>query len=174
MHVVTDDEAAIYGAFIEQAYDKTPDDGANARAQVLVENEALDDYQPNRRAWERMLLRRTGGQGRASDDAMRAFLGRPRQVLRFYQFPSVRVPVRLVRSDVLGAAFARGGWPAFYADYPKVQGVLTLSVLGRDPKRGEAVFAARMRCGKHCSFRDLVTMRKVNGEWLVIMKEPLP
>ncbi len=174
IHVVTDEEAAVYGAFIEQAYDKTPDDGANARAQVLIENEALDDYQPNRRAWEKMLLKRTGGQGRVSEEARQAFLTRPRQILRLYKFPSVRVTVRMVRTDVLAAAFAKGGWKAFYEDYPKVQGVLTLSVMGFAPQRGEAVFAARMRCGKRCAFRDLITMRKVNGEWLLMMKEPLP
>ncbi len=174
IHVVTEAEAQVYAAFLGQAWAKGKGDGPLARQTLLIENDAVDSWQPNRRAWEKHLLNRVSGQGRAAEDLHAAFLRRPQQVIRFYSFPAVELPVRLLRSDLLRKAFDRGGWDAFYDQYPNVQGVLSLSALSFNADASEALFAARLQCGKKCGYRDLVFMRKVNGEWTLIMKDALP
>src|SRR4026207_1094712 len=60
IHVVTPAELGVYGAFLQQVWAKISDDGPLARQTVLLENDALDSYQPNRRAWESYLLKRLG------------------------------------------------------------------------------------------------------------------
>lgn len=167
-------EAGVYAAFLTQVYAPGHDDGPLARASLLLENDALDAWMPKRRAWERYLLAGAGGQGRAADEARQAFLTRPQQVLRFYAFPPVPVPVQLLRSDVLEARLSRGGWPGFYAAYPRTQGVLTFSALAINSSATEALFSASLRCGTRCGYHDLVLMRKVNGEWTLIAKTALP
>ena len=174
IHVVTEVETAVYAAFLTQAWNKVADSGPLARQTLLLENDFLDVWQPVRRAWERYLLKRTGGQGRASDDAHAAFLKRPQQIIRFYAFPALETPVRLLRSDVLRKSMESKGWDGFYSTYPKTQGVLSLTGIGFGTGGNEAVFGARLQCGKHCGYRDVVLMRKVNGEWTLIMKDALP
>jgi hypothetical protein len=174
IHVVTDEEAEVYAAFVSQAFGANKQDGPLARQTVLLENDALDRWQPGRRAWEKYLLKRVRGTGRASEEAHAAFLGRPQQVIRFYSFPAINIPVRLLRSDVLKQALDEGGWDAFYDRYPNTQGVLSFSGIAFSPDKTEATLAARLQCGKRCGYRDLVLMRRVNGAWLLIMKDALP
>lgn len=174
IHVVTEQEAEVYAAFLGQAWSKGQADGPLARQTLLVENDAVDSWQPKRRAWEGYLLRRVGGQGRAAQDLHTAFLTRPQQVIRFYGFPAVDLPVRLLRSDVLRAAFAKDGWNGFYDAYPGIQGVLSFSAVLFNTGGTEALFAARVQCGPRCGYRDIVFMRKVNDAWTMIMKDALP
>jgi len=174
IHLVTPDESKVYAAFLEQAFNKGKADGPLAREAVLLENDSVDTWQPRRRAWEQYLLRRVGGQGRAADDVHAAFLKRPQQVIRFYSFPGTALPVRLVRSDILKASLDKGGWDAFYAAYPKTQGVLTFTSVAFGAGGNEALFVARLQCGKRCGYRDLIFLRKVNEAWTLIMKDALP
>jgi hypothetical protein len=174
IHVVTAPEAEVYAAFLAQAWGQGKKDGPLARETLLLENDAVDSWQPGRRAWEKYLLKRVSGQGRAAEDLHAAFLKRPQEVIRFYGFPAVPMPVRLVRSDVLRAAFDKKGWDGFYDSYPNTQGVLTLSRACFNADSSEALFAAHLQCGKHCGYRDIVFMRKVNNEWTLIMKDALP
>ena len=174
IHVVSDAENEVYGAFLTQIYAKAADSGPLARQTLLLENDFFDVWQPKRRAWEQYLLKRVGGQGRASDEALRSFLERPQQIIRFYSFPALDVPVRLLRSDILRKGMQEGGWDAFYETYPKTQGILSLSTIGFNAAANEAVFVARLQCGKRCGYRDIVFMRKVNGAWTLIMKDGMP
>jgi hypothetical protein len=174
IHVVTAQEAEVYAAFLAQAWGQGKSDGPLARQTLLLENDALDSWQPGRRAWEKYLLNRVSGQGRAAEDLHLAFLKRPQEVIRFYGFPAVPMPVRLIRSDVLKASFGKKGWDGFYDSYPNTQGVLSLSRACFNDGGSEALFSARLRCGKTCGYRDIVFMRKVNGEWTLIMKDSLP
>ena len=174
IHVVTDAEAEVYAAFLAQAWNKVADNGPLARQTLLLENDYFDIWHPLRRAWEKYLLTKVRGQGRAAEDAHSAFLGRPQQIIRFYQFPTLETPVRLLRSDVLQKAMSLRGWDGFYETYPKTQGILSLTGIGFGAGGQEAVFGARLQCGKHCGYRDVVLMRKVNGIWTLIMKDALP
>lgn len=174
IHVVSDAEAQVYAAFLSQAWDKGKADGPLARQTLLLENDAVDRWQPGRRAWEAYLLKRVNGQGRAAADLHDAFLKRPQQVIRFYSFPALDLPVRLVRSDLLRKAFKHGSWDDFYDAYPNTQGILSLSALAFNAAGTEALFAARLQCGRRCGYRDIVLMRKVNGAWTLIMKDALP
>lgn len=174
IHVVGERESQVYAAFLSQVYAPGFKDGPLARETLLLENDAMDEWMPRRRAWEHYLLQSAGGQGRAADEAQRAFLKRPQQVLRFYSLPALQVPVQLLRSDVLEGLLSRGGWDAFYAAYPKTQGVLSVSALAFNADGTEALFSARLRCGVHCGYRDLVLMRMVNGDWTLIVKSALP
>ena len=148
-------------------------DGPQARSTLLVENEALDAWQRNRRAWESYLVGRITGPGRASDACMRAFLQRPQQTLRFFKFPPTRQALKLVRSDVLDQAL-KPGWDNFYAQYPGSNGVLSFGVIAWGPAKDEALFTARSRCGSHCGYRDIVYMHRINGNWELVLKESLP
>jgi len=174
IHVVGDTETAVYAAFITQAFTQGKADGPLARETILVENDAMDSWQPTRRAWENYLLKGTGGQGRAGDEAQKALLARFPAIVRFYAFPPLALPVRLVRSDVVEEIFKGSGWPGFYDAFPRVQGILTFSAIGFGAAGTEALFTARLGCGRLCGYRDLVFMRRVNGEWTLIMKDPLP
>lgn len=174
IHVVTDAEAEVYAAFLAQAWNKVADSGPLARQTLLLENDYFDVWHPMRRAWEKYLLNKVRGQGRAAEDAHSAFLSRPQQIIRFYQFPTLDTPVRLLRSDVLQKAMSLRGWDGFYEAYPKTQGILSLTGIGFGAGGQEAVFAARLQCGKKCGYRDVVFMRKVNGVWTLIMKDALP
>ncbi|HTB33506.1 MAG TPA: hypothetical protein VK842_01465, partial [bacterium] len=99
VHVVTPAEGQVYAAYLEQAFAPISDDGPLARETLLVQNDAADVWQPNRRAWEAYVLKGNSGQGRAGAGLLDAFVRRPQQVVRFYGLPAVSVPVRLLRSD---------------------------------------------------------------------------
>jgi hypothetical protein len=174
IHVVSDEEGVIYSSFLTQAWAEAKGSGPLARQVMLLENDSLDTWQPQRRAWEHYLLKRVGGQGRASNEALNAFLYRPQQVLRFYTFSPQVLSVRLLRSDILNKVMQSKGWDGFYEAYPKTQGILSFTAIGFGVDRKEAVFGVRVQCGKRCGYRDLVFMRKVNGVWTLIMKDPLP
>lgn len=178
IHVVTAPEAEVYAAFLGQAWTKGKADGPLARQTLLLENDVLDSWQPGRRAWERYLLNRVRGQGRAAEELFHAFVKRPQEVIRFYGFPAVDLPVRLIRSDILRASFekrgGKQGWDGFYDTYPNTQGVLSLGRACFNADGSEALFTARLQCGRKCGYRDLVFLRKVNGAWTLIMKDALP
>lgn len=166
-------EMEVYAAFLEQIYRPNKNDGPAARQSVILENEAVDAFQPNRRAWEGYLLRMITGPGRASDEALNDFLTRAERKIRFFSFPPLKFPLRLIRSDELNRAVSKG-WEHFYSTYPGSSGFISLSAVGWGLEGGEAVFAVRKQCGKKCGYRDLVMMQKVNGEWLLIIRQPLP
>ena len=174
VHVVTPAEGQAYSAYLEQAFAPISDDGPLARETLLVQNDAADLWQPNRRAWEAYMLKGNSGQGRASADLLNAFIKRPQQVVRFYGLPAVSVPVRLLRSDLLQETFAHGGWKAFFDQYPKTQGVLSFSSVVFNAAGTEALFVSRLDCGLKCGYRELVFLRKVNKVWTMIMQDSLP
>jgi hypothetical protein len=172
-HDVSAAEAEVYAAFLDQEFKAPKNDGPLARSSLILENEAQDYYQRNRRSWEAYLTKRVSGPGRASEECQSAFLSRPTQTLRFFSFPATHHQVRLLRSDLLRQALAKG-WDAFYDAYPQAQGILSLGAIGFGSQGQEALFTARSQCGAHCGYRDLVYMRLVQGRWLIILKDSLP
>jgi hypothetical protein len=172
-HDVTAAEAQVYAAFLDQEFKPPKNDGPLARGSLILENEAQDFYQKNRRSWESYLTKRVTGPGRASEACLNAFLSRPTQTLRFFNFPATHHQVKLVRSDVLRQALSKG-WDAFYDSYPQAQGILSLGAIGFGSQGQEALFTARSQCGAHCGYRDVVYMRFVQGRWLIILKDSLP
>jgi hypothetical protein len=174
IHLVTDEENGVYAAFLTQAWNKVDGSAPMAREMMLLENDSLDSWQPSRRAWEKYLLKRVRGQGRSADEAHIAFLNRPVQVVRFYSFPAQVLSVRLLRSDILNKVLQEKGWDGYYETYPKTQGILSLTTIAFGANHTEAVFGARLQCGKRCGYRDIIFMRRVNGVWTLIMKDALP
>ena len=172
-HDASPAECEVYAAYLEKNFKPSKKDGPLARAALLVENESIDAWQSNRRAWEGFLLKRITGPGRASDACLKAFLLRPEQTLRFFKFPPTRHALRLVRSDALSQAFAKG-WDGFYDAYPGSNGFLSFGVLAFGPGGDEALFTVRSLCGKKCGYRDVVYMQKLNGNWEIVIKESLP
>ena len=178
LHDVSPAEAQVYAAYLDQNFKPSKNDGPLARSTLIVlRTKALDAWQKNRRAWEAFLSRRAirprPGQRRLHP---RLFLQRPQQVLRYFNFPATRHALRLVRSDQLRQALSPG-WEGFYAAYPGSQRHPFLRRpglrLGRCPP-DEALFTVRSQCGQHCGYRDVVYMRKAQGQWLVLLKESLP
>ena len=174
VHVVTPAEGQVYAAYLQQAFAPISDDGPLARETLLVQNDAADVWQPNRRAWEAYVLKGNNGQGRADAGLLDAFVRRPQQVVRFYGLPAVSVPVRLLRSDLLQETFSHGGWKAFFDQYPKTQGVLSFSSVVVNAGGTEALFVSRLDCGLKCGYRELIFLRKVNKVWTMIMQDNLP
>jgi hypothetical protein len=172
-HDAGDAECDVYAAYLDKNFKPSPNDGPLARSTLIVENEALDAWQSNRRAWESFLLGRISGPGRASDACIRAFLQRPQQILRFFKFPPTRHALKLVRSDQLNAALSPD-WQHFYAAYPGSNGILSFGVIAWGPDRNEALFTVRSRCGAHCGYRDIAYMQRISGSWELILKESLP
>ncbi len=173
IYEVGPDEAAVYAAYFKATYKRPRTGGPLARLQLIVENEHLDQWQPNRRAWERYLLKRLTGPGAAARETAEAFVHRPVRVMRIFSLPEGPLPVRLVRSDEINRHL-RLGWDEFYRAYPGSQGFISLSAVVFDLAHEEAVFAARSACGKKCGYRSLLVMKKINGEWELVIKESLP
>src|SRR3954469_25540158 len=86
-HDASPAECEAYAAYLDKNFKPSKNDGPLARKAILVENESLEARLPNRRAWERYLLGRVSGPGRAGDACLAAFLARPEQPLRFFSFP---------------------------------------------------------------------------------------
>ena len=172
-HDAGDAETEVYAAFLEKNFKAPKNDGPQARNAILVENESVDAWLKNRRAWESYLVQRITGPGRASNDCMRAFLLRPQQVLRFYSFPATKHTLKFVRSDELLKTLAHG-WDAFYEAYPGSNGFLSFGVIGWSPDHSEALFTVHSQCGRKCGYRDIVYMQRINGNWEIVIKEPLP
>jgi hypothetical protein len=160
------EETALIAAFLDKNYSKP--------RQLLIENEAVDAWFKNRRAWEAYLLGRITGPGRASDACLRAFLSRPERQLRIFKFPATKHSLRFVRSDELNKMQSKGGWEAFYAAYPGVNGFLSFGAPAFGPDKDEALFTVKSSCGKKCGYRDIVYMQKLNGNWEIVIKESLP
>ena len=173
MHDVSSQEAQVYAAYLDQNFKPSKKDGPLARGVIILENESQDLWQKNRRAWEAFLAKRVTGPGQASADCLAAFLNRPQQTLRYFNFPATKHTVRLVRSDELRRHLARS-WDDFYEAYAGAQGVISFGALGFGSAGGEALFTVRSQCGRNCGYRDLVYMRQVNRQWLLVLKEPLP
>src|SRR5688572_23697718 len=102
------EDLKVYAAFLDQSFKPKKNDGPGATSALIIENEAMDAWQKNRRAWESFLLKKITGPGRASDEALHAFLLRVPRRIRFFSFPAIRVPLRLVRSDQLNRTVAKG------------------------------------------------------------------
>jgi hypothetical protein len=172
-HDASDLDCQLYAAYLEKNYKPAKNDGPLARSVLLIENESVDAWYKNRRAWEAFLSRRASGPGRASDACIQAFLARPQQTLRFFKFPATIHALKFVRSDEL-LGVLRGGWDAFYARYPGASGILSFSVVGWGPAYDEALFTVHSQCGRRCGYRDLVYMQRINGAWEIVLKESLP
>jgi hypothetical protein len=172
-HDASPAECEAYAAYLDKNFKPSKNDGPLARRAILIENESVEARLPNRRLWERYLLLRVTGPGRAGDACLAAFLARPEQALRFFSFPATRHPLRLVRSDALSQALSQG-WDHFYDAYPGANGFLSFGMMTIGPGGDEALFTVHSQCGKRCGYRDLVYMRKVEGEWHVVQKESLP
>jgi hypothetical protein len=52
--------------------------------------------------------------------------------------------------------------------------VLSFSGIGYNKQALEALFTTRLTCGSRCDYRNLVFMKKIKGEWMVIYRELLP
>jgi hypothetical protein len=169
-----------YAGYLEETFGLSQADAADAMALpgarkfLVVENDALDSWQNNRRAWENYLLRQVQGQARATEKTIRRYIYRHPAVLRFYQFPQMSNRLRLVRSDFLADIFKSGGWEKFWERYPGSSGLISFTGIGWSDDQREAVFAVRMACGERCGYRDLVMMRYIEKKWHLIYKVPLP
>jgi hypothetical protein len=173
LHDVGPAEAAVYAAFLDQNYKPAKQDGPLARGVIILENESQDLWQKNRRAWETFLAKRVTGPGRASEECLSAFLQRPQQTLRYFNFPPTKHTLRLVRSDELRHRLDKG-WNGFYEAYAGAQGVISFGAIGFGSAGNEALFTVRSQCGNKCGYRDLVYMQRINSQWLLVLKEPLP
>ena len=170
----------VYAGYLEETYGMSAAKAAEAAGQkgarkfLVMENDALDGWQANRRAWENYLLRQVEGQARPSENAIRRFVYRHPSQLRFYRFPRLSNRLRLVRSDYLTDIFAKGGWDNFWERYPGSSGLISFTSIGWSDDQREAVFSVRMACGELCGYRDLVVMRWIGRKWRVIYKVSLP
>lgn len=170
----------VYAGYLEESFGMTQSEAAEAftlsgaRKFLVVENDVLDAWQNNRRAWENYLLRQVQGPARASENAIRRFVYRRPSVLRFYKFPQMSNRLRLVRSDFLFKVFKQGGWENFWKRYPGSSGLLSFTGIGWSDDQREAIFAVRMSCGERCGYRDLVVMRWLARKWRIMYKVSLP
>jgi hypothetical protein len=172
-HDATAAEADVYAAYLGKNYKASKNDGPLARTSLILENESVDVWYKNRRAWEAYLVNSISGPGRASTACIQAFLHRPQQTLRFFQFPATQHTVKLVRSDELQKLLLKG-WDHFYESYPGSNGYLSFGVIGWSPAHDEALFTVATRCGSNCGYRDLVYMQTINDQWEIVIKESLP
>jgi hypothetical protein len=141
----------------------------------VLRNEAAEDSGANRQSWERYLTLRVRGAAQPLSSTVQAFLTRPRGVvLQIYSFPSMDIPVILVRSDVLDPLLA-GDWSKFWATYPDTPGVLSFSGVGFDPSGSEAMLTSRLQCGARCGYRNLAYLKKdEKGAWRLVWRQFLP
>src|SRR5258705_1402816 len=96
-----------------------------------------------------------------------------------------RLPIRFLTQDVrdqllaagnaLTASASRGSgmtehpyWMGFMARYPGAWGTATVTQVGFNPRRTEALLQVRHGCGTYCGSTELMFLRKRSGRWRVV------
>lgn len=82
---------------------------------------------------------------------------------------TVPTKVVLVAKNEIDRFFAEGGgwWPAFYQQYPDSPGLITLSNVGFNPEKNQAILYIGYQCDGLCGQGHYVLMVKANGNWKV-------
>lgn len=82
-----------------------------------------------------------------------------------------RIRITVVTRDQLEKIFdARSpsfGWYRFYREFPGSAGIIRLSRVGLDPKAGQALIYADIRCGRLCGTGYVILLRPLNGDWVI-------
>jgi hypothetical protein len=59
------------------------------------------------------------------------------------------------------------GWEEFYQLYPKSQGIMSLSRIGFNPSKTQAIVYVGNECGGLCGIGDFFLLRKESGKWRI-------
>ncbi|HEY0322992.1 MAG TPA: hypothetical protein VGC66_18700 [Pyrinomonadaceae bacterium] len=83
---------------------------------------------------------------------------------------AIDIKYALVGNEELEALFKEdvgGGWEAFHRKYPKSNGFLTLSRVGFNADKTQALVYKGWSCGGLCGGGAYILLRKKNGVWVV-------
>jgi hypothetical protein len=164
----------VYAAFLSKNFEGAGGQGSNALKSFVLPRQFPDNKLNRRRQWENYILAQVSGPGKASPETLQAFLTRPERSIRIRDFAKTEVPVNVVEGGTLEQIFKKGGWDGFWKWYPGSAGLLTFSGIGFNKAGTEAIFTTHLGCGARCDYRNLVFMKKIKGDWTVIIRELLP
>jgi hypothetical protein len=110
------------------------------------------------------LLKEAPGLQPATLDAYRAANAQQAYLRRSFH---TATDCELVDSARLDSFFKNngGGWPAYYKQYPRSQGILAFSRVGFSADGTQGFFYLSNRCGELCGGGWYVVMEKQNGSW---------
>jgi hypothetical protein len=83
---------------------------------------------------------------------------------------SLKIKYLLVRDEEIDALFkdnVMGGWEAFHRKYPKSNGILTLSRVGFNADKTQALVYKGWSCGGLCGGGGYTLLAKKKGVWVV-------
>lgn len=77
----------------------------------------------------------------------------------------IEKPYELVSEDTIRAALVEGDWENFYKRYPGSGGYITLSAVGFNPDKTQAIVYSGSQCGNLCGRWSFHLLEKVGGKW---------
>lgn len=83
---------------------------------------------------------------------------------------NIKIKYALVSDDEINALFkddVSGGWEAFHRKFPKSSGILTLSRVGFNADKTQAIVYKGWSCGGLCGGGGYTLLRKKKGVWLI-------
>ena len=88
-----------------------------------------------------------------------------KQWLLQHQFQLER-PYKLLNSDTSRILFKSHGWEGFYELYPDSGGIVTLSAVGFNQDKTQAIVYSGSLCGVLCGRWSFHLMEKIGGKWI--------
>jgi hypothetical protein len=158
-----DEEYSVYSAYLsEELLNNAHDWSVNGPVQVVVEDTTeVDGHLKFRLLY---LLDNRVRFDELHDSTRVSFMVRNlfrTRILPEFVLPRLATAVLVSQSDIEANSY---GSPEFQKKYPRNMGFITLSSIGFNPSRTQAVFYIGHFCGL-CGGGGSVLMEKVNGKW---------
>lgn len=102
-----------------------------------------------------------------SNETLAHFILRQKSVCHLKPQLDRAISYQLVSADDLDKIFKRGSWAEFYKEYPKSSGTWSLSPIGYNIAKTEALVYVAHGCGGLCGSGHLVVLANQNGTWAI-------
>lgn len=161
--------AGITGLFANHAGKGHPNDIVILRMTSSGDDDILPDENGHSVPWEKTaesLRQRAPSLQQTTIDDFRRANGQQALLDRSFRFP---VDYQIIDEAQLEPIFKRKGdtWGSYYKQYPGSQGIATLSRVGFNADRTQALFYISNRCGGSCGGGFYVVMEKRDGHWVI-------
>jgi len=169
-----DEEYAVYSAIIREKY-------LHRGVQQIVINEQTERYQrdPSRESvWDEItVIKEAFAIWSIRADTVADYIAQNKAQHRLENRFTLPVPVSLLSSKENEEIFSQPGlqemWQRFYQRYPKSPGLLTLSRVGFNYTRNQALVYVACSCGSLCGVGEYYFLVKTDGVWKFEMARQL-
>jgi hypothetical protein len=157
------EEYAVYAALIERMY-------VRKEVELIVIRRLTSAYSSDPGKLGETLERVRKGMPRLKPATMADFQSKNNQPSLLDNFFDIKARVFLISAEEVEHLFGRGGgwWDAFYQKYPKSQGLLTLSQVGFNPEKNQAlVYVGNQRGGLDGGGSYILLTREEDDDWII-------